>query len=75
MDNYGFCRECGKVKEEKNFPYCYQCDKQFRARFAKIKAYLQENPQANAMEISVDTNISIDRVTRYIKDGLLKIRK
>lgn len=75
MDNYGFCRDCGKVKEEKYLPYCYQCDKQFRERFAKIKAYLKENPSANAMEISRATDIAIDRVTRYIKDGLLKIRK
>lgn len=75
MDNYGFCRECGKVKEDKKLPYCRRCDQQFYERFKKIKAYLLKHPLANAMEISVNTNIPIERVTRYIKDELLKLRK
>ncbi|WP_096202440.1 hypothetical protein [Bacillus sp. FJAT-45350] len=72
MEDYGFCRECGKVKEEKSLPYCQTCYEVYRYNFEFIKDFLKHTPTANAMDISFGTNIPIERVLQYIKDGLIR---
>ncbi|WP_216830357.1 hypothetical protein [Alkalihalobacterium elongatum] len=74
MNNYGFCVECGKVKENKLISHCDECNSRYREIFYEIRLYLMQHPTATAMDIANNTNIKVEQVMQFIKDGMIHIK-
>lgn len=67
------CARCGKLFLYRGSPYCPECQKLDEEDFAKVKDYLYENPGASVMEVSEATQVSPDKVLRYLKEGRLEL--
>lgn len=75
IDDLGFCRKCGIVKESKVLPLCNRCYEPYKQDFNKIRVYLRTHPTSNAREISKDTKVPIEKILDFIKDGLIQVKK
>ncbi|WP_164670237.1 hypothetical protein [Virgibacillus doumboii] len=70
MTKYGSCTYCGKIEELIN-GICNECYDEEINHLKVVKNYLLNNPHSNAMEISLSTDIPIDKITRLIKKGTI----
>jgi len=70
-NNYGSCQYCGKISAQIN-QLCEDCYDEEMKNLKEIKQFLIDHPHANAIEISLETNISIHKITRLIKSGTIK---
>ena len=52
---------------------CPACLKELDNQFELVKTYLEENPNATLARISSDTGVSATVITKFIRDGRLKI--
>ncbi|MCT4611962.1 MAG: MerR family transcriptional regulator [Clostridia bacterium] len=66
------CKMCGKMYEYNGKPICPDCERQDEEDFEKVKDYLDDNPSTTVQEISDETEVSIRRITRYLKEGRLE---
>ncbi len=73
MEDFGFCRECGKVKEDKSLTYCKSCTEKNKDNYKQLKAYLKNYPQANAIQIARETDIKIEKIMEYVREGLINV--
>lgn len=39
--------------------------------YLKVREYLRSNPYSNAMQVANATQVSIHKITRYVRQGLL----
>lgn len=68
------CRKCGKIFNSfTGSPVCPACKKAEEDEFKKVKDYLYRNPGANLNQISLNLEISIEKIKRFLKDGRLEI--
>ena len=68
------CKKCGKIYNYiGGAPICPACVEQDEGDFRRIKEYLYKNPGATMSEISVILEVSIEKITRFLKDGRLEI--
>ena len=74
MDNYGFCRKCGNVKENKMNPLCDECNEYYKEEFTLIRKFVRQYGDASALEISKGTNIPVDHIMQFVRDGLIKVK-
>ncbi|MDE5414054.1 hypothetical protein [Alkalihalobacterium chitinilyticum] len=74
MNNFGFCVECGKVKENKQISHCNECHSRHREVFHEIKLYLMKYPSATAMDIANNTNVKVEQVMHFIRDGKIHVK-
>lgn len=51
--------------------YGMQSDAELEA-YRKVRAYLLQNPRANAMQVANATNVSVYKITQYVREGLLR---
>ncbi|WCN39297.1 hypothetical protein [Aneurinibacillus uraniidurans] len=40
--------------------------------YRKVRAYLLQNPRANAMQVANATNVSVYKITQFVREGLLR---
>jgi len=70
------CRGCGKMFSYLSGPQiCPECRKKDEDDFTKVKKYLYDHPGASMKEISDECEVSIEKITRYLKDGRLEIKE
>jgi len=68
------CKRCNKI-----FNYlggaqiCPICKEADEADFRKVKDYLYDNPGATMSQISMELGISVEKITRYLREGRLEI--
>ncbi|WP_209121458.1 hypothetical protein [Alkalihalobacillus sp. BA299] len=74
MNNFGFCIDCGKVIEIKTRSHCNHCYFMYRETFQQIKLYLKKHPNANAIDIANHTNVKVEQVMQFIRDGVFQVR-
>jgi len=67
------CRRCGKMFNYIGVPICPTCVESDEADFKRVKEYLYQNPGASMSEVSSVLEISIEKITRYLRDGRLEI--
>lgn len=68
------CRRCGKIYNYiGGAPICPDCKKLDEEDFQKVKEYLYQNPGASINQVSVDLDISVEKIRRYLKEGRLEI--
>lgn len=70
------CSRCGKVFGYIGGPpLCPSCKQKDEEDYKKVKQYLQENPGATMKEVSEACEVSIEKITRYLREGRLEIRE
>lgn len=68
------CKKCNRI-----FQYltgaqlCQACKDIEEDEFQKIKQYLKENPKASMTEVSETLDISIEKITKFLRDGRLEV--
>jgi flagellar operon protein (TIGR03826 family) len=68
------CRRCGKIFTYMGgTPFCQACRQADEEDFKKVKDYLYKNPGANLTQVSVELDISVEKIRRFLKDGRLEI--
>lgn len=70
------CRRCGRI-----FGYvggiqiCDACKRKDEEDFVNVKKYLYENRGASMKEVSEACEVSVEKITRFLKEGRLEIRE
>lgn len=68
------CKRCGKIFNYLGGePICPVCRQQDEEDFKRVKEYLYENPGATMSQISIDLDISVEKIRRYLREGRLEI--
>lgn len=68
------CKRCKKIFQYLNGPVlCPSCRDEDEQMFQKVKEYLKENPRSTMTEVAEALDISIERITRYLREGRLEI--
>lgn len=72
MKKHGSCAYCGKIDSLIN-SLCEECYVEDMTNLKVIRSFLRKDPFANAMKISIETGISINKITRLMKTGTLRL--
>lgn len=68
------CKKCGRVY---NYiggpPICNVCSQQDEQDFKRVKEYLYDNPGASMSQVSEALEVSVEKITRYLREGRLEI--
>ncbi|HEX3027936.1 MAG TPA: MerR family transcriptional regulator [Clostridia bacterium] len=68
------CRRCGKIFNYiGGAPICPVCKDQDEEDFKRVKEFLYKYPGASMTEVSTALDISVEQITKYLKDGRLEI--
>jgi flagellar operon protein (TIGR03826 family) len=68
------CRRCGRIY---NYiggpPICIDCRNADEEIFKKVKEYLYDNPKATLSQVSMECNVSVEKIKMFLKEGRLEI--
>ncbi len=67
------CRKCGKIFNYIGSPICPICKQAEEEDFKKIKDYLYRNPGSSITQVSIELDIGVEKIRRFLKDGRLEI--
>lgn len=68
------CKKCGRVFSYMGgAPICPACKEADEEDFKRIKNYLYDNPGASLTQVSLELDISVEKIRRFLKDGRLEI--
>lgn len=68
------CKECGKLFQYDGISkLCFKCRKKDDEDFRKVKEYLYENPKETITVVAEETEVSEDKILRYLREGKLEI--
>ena len=74
MDELKNCKICGRLFQPIGFfercPHCIDRDEE---DFSKIREYLIIHPFAKIFEVSINLNISVNKIKRFLRDGRMEI--
>ncbi|OGO82355.1 MAG: MerR family transcriptional regulator [Clostridiales bacterium GWC2_40_7] len=74
MSDVRNCRKCGKIFTYLGGnPICPACKQLDEEDFKRIKDYLYRNPGAGLNQVSVELDINVEKIKRFLKDGRLEI--
>lgn len=66
------CRRCGKIFTYRGMPVCQDCFEADEMDFKKVREYLDGHPGASTMEVSVQTEVDVKTITRFLREGRLE---
>ncbi|MHB8063910.1 MAG: MerR family transcriptional regulator [Ruminiclostridium sp.] len=68
------CRRCGRMY---NYiggpPICIDCKNADEVIFKKVKEYLYEKPGSSLSQVSMDLEVSVEKIRMFLKEGRLEI--
>jgi uncharacterized protein len=68
------CKICGRIFQSNGFSeICPGCYKQDENDYNKIREYLYEHPYAKIFEVSLNLDIPVSRIKRYLREDRLQI--
>jgi flagellar operon protein (TIGR03826 family) len=68
------CRRCGRMFNYLGGPpICVDCKNKDEEVFKKIKEYLYDNPKATLSQVSLDLEVSVEKIRMFLKEGRLEI--
>jgi len=68
------CKKCGRIFNYiGGSPLCPSCREHEEKEFQRIKQYLYENPGASLTQVSVELDISVEMIRRFLREGRLEI--
>ncbi|MFA9558918.1 TIGR03826 family flagellar region protein [Evansella sp. AB-rgal1] len=70
------CSSCGKVFVKALRPICNDCNKEVDGKFQIVYDYLRkrENRSASLHEVHKDTEVEIDLIYKFIREGRIHLR-
>lgn len=74
MSDVRNCRKCGRIYTYMGgAPICPSCRQADEEDFKAVKDYLYKNPGANLNQVSVELDISVEKIKRFLREGRLEI--
>ncbi|MFZ5353334.1 MAG: TIGR03826 family flagellar region protein [Bacillota bacterium] len=67
------CPRCGRVFSYVGRPICNNCLNAEEDEFKRVKDYIYDNPGANMSEVSEATDVSVEKIMRFLRDERLEI--
>lgn len=67
------CVRCGNLMDGRLGPLCLECRRNDAEAFDRVRAYLEEHPQANLGEVSEGTGVEVDQIRRFLREGRLEL--
>lgn len=67
------CRICHRLYEYNGTPYCPDCKVEDEVSYKPIRDYVRDHPGVSAFMIMDEFKVSLERLKRYLRDGLLEI--
>lgn len=68
------CKECGRLFQYDGISkLCYRCRKKDDEDFRIVKDFLYENPKETITVVSEETDVSEEKILRYLREGKLEI--
>lgn len=70
------CKRCGKMYAYvAGMPICEQCRQKDEDDFQNVKKYIYQHRGASMKEISEACEVSIEKITRFLREGRLEIKE
>lgn len=63
------CPQCGKVFTFIRTNMCPECQQKDEECFKKVRSYIAMHPGANMLTVSEETEVSEDKIMRYMREG------
>ncbi|KNY28631.1 MerR family transcriptional regulator [Pseudobacteroides cellulosolvens] len=67
------CKRCGQIFNYVGKQICPDCLKVDEDDFKRVKEYLYKYPGTSMSKVSEDLEISMQKITRYLREGRLEI--
>jgi predicted amidophosphoribosyltransferase len=67
------CQVCNKVFAHPTRTMCDECYKEVQASFEAVKDYLLKNPGATVAEVAQETEIDVEVIYEFIREGRLSV--
>lgn len=67
------CQECNRVFAHPSRRLCDVCYEKLQQEFNAVRDYLQENPGASVAEVSKETEVDLDTIYEFIREGRLHV--
>lgn len=71
--NLGNCSLCGKLFNNNFRDICPACTKEMEIEYEKCVKYLREMRTASIQDVHEATEVSISRITKFIKEGRISV--
>ena len=65
------CKNCGKMFNYINKPFCPTCEKMLEDKFVEVKAYIREHGTASIDEVAEENDVSVKQLRRWIREERL----
>ncbi|MDD4666333.1 MAG: flagellar operon protein YvyF [Clostridia bacterium] len=74
MSEIRYCKICRKIFQYVTGPvYCHACMKVDEEEFEKVRAFLRDFPGANVREVTENTGVSPNKISRWLKEDRLEV--
>ncbi len=67
------CPRCGKLFSYFGRPICNNCIEKEEEEFKIVKEYIYENPGATVFEVADATEVTVDKIMRFLREERLEI--
>lgn len=67
------CKRCGKIYRYDGFSLCSSCRRNDEVDFKKVKEYIYDFPGANISEVHEATEVDIDKIIGFLREGRLEV--
>ncbi len=68
------CPRCGRIFTFIARPICNKCLEAEENEFKTVKEYVYDNPGATISEVSQETEVSVERIMRFLREERLEIK-
>lgn len=68
------CPRCGKIFSYMGRPICNKCIEVEENEFKRVKEYVYDNPGATISETSQETEVTVEKIMRFLREERLEIK-
>ncbi len=68
------CPRCGKIFTYLGRPICGKCMETEENEFKVVKEYVYDNPGATISEVSQETEVTVEKIMRFLREERLEIK-
>lgn len=65
------CKNCGKMFNYIGKTLCAGCEAALEDKFAQVKKYVRENPQASINVVAAENEVSVTQIKRWVRQERL----
>ncbi|EXX84893.1 hypothetical protein BG53_02515 [Paenibacillus darwinianus] len=65
------CTKCGQVMLNSRSMFCAECTSNYSEDIDKVKHYIMTHPKPSLMEACQKTDIPVNTLQQFIKDGII----